>query len=225
VKYFEVDFPQLTKHKAKLIQQSLALSSLVEGLTVTSEGGISSPSYALLGADLHNLQQVEAKLAQHGVSRELPTLFLSECVLIYVDVSSSEKLIKWTSEYFSQGMFILYEQIKPFDAFGEVMLKNLETRGVPLTSIKKYPDLVSQKNRFLSLGYSSVEAKDMNDVMKNLIGPEENKRVNRIEMFDEYEEWVLIQGHYCIVVATFDKKKEAGEGKGLWEGITMTKYK
>jgi len=229
VKYFEIDYPQVVKHKTKLIQQSLTLSSLIDELVVTGDGGISSPSYALLSADLHNQQQVESGLFQHGISRDLPTLFLSECVLIYVDVSSSEKLIGWTTEFFSQGMFLLYEQIKPFDAFGEVMLRNLQARGVPLTSIKKYPDLPSQKNRFLKLGYTHVDAKDMNDMMRCLLGPDESKRVNRIEMLDEYEEWTLIQGHYCVVVATFDKgntvmNTEGVQGRGIWETITLTKF-
>lgn len=33
------------------------------------------------------------------------------------------------------------------------------------------------------------------------LDPSEIRRISRIEMFDEFEEWHLIQAHYCIVVA------------------------
>jgi len=220
VKYFELDFPHVVKHKTKLIMQAQKLSSCVQQLSLTSDGGISGTNYALCGVDLHKVEQVEAALVVNGISKHLPTLFLSECVLIYVSPDKSAELIKWTHDFFHKGMFIVYEQIKPYDAFGEVMLRNLEARGVPLTSIKKYPDLESQKKRFLELGYTHIDAKDMNDIFKVLLSPTENQRLAKIEIFDEYEEWTLIQAHYCIVVSTFDK--ESGEGKkGIWEGVKL----
>ena len=30
----------------------------------------------------------------------------------------------------------------------------------------------------------------------------ECNRISRIELFDEFEEWNLLQGHYCILVAS-----------------------
>jgi len=219
-KFFEVDFPHVVKHKTKLIQQSPKLTSCIEGLTIANDGGISGVNYSLSAADLHKLEQVEAALVLSGISPSLPTLFLSECVLIYVSPDRSAELIKWTSTFFQKGMFILYEQIKPFDALGQVMLRHLEDRGVPLTSITKYPDLGSQKKRFLELGYTHVDAKDMNDIFNSLIGPAENQRLAKIEIFDEFEEWVLIQSHYCILVATFDRESTT---KGIWAGISLCK--
>eukprot|EP01126_Amoeba_proteus_P038804 TRINITY_DN4060_c0_g1_i3.p2 TRINITY_DN4060_c0_g1~~TRINITY_DN4060_c0_g1_i3.p2 ORF type:complete len:100 (+),score=22.60 TRINITY_DN4060_c0_g1_i3:751-1050(+) len=73
-------------------------------------------------------------------------------------------------------MFIIYEQILPNDPFGKMMVTNLEERGVPLTSLKKYPDLASQKKRMTDLGYLHVEALNMLDICRRLIGPEENRR-------------------------------------------------
>lgn len=34
-----------------------------------------------------------------------------------------------------------------------------------------------------------------------------NYRVNKLEMLDELEEWILIQSHYCIVWATQNKSQ------------------
>jgi len=137
-----------------------------------------------------------------------------------MDPTESAKLIRWTTEKFSQSMFIIYEQIKPFDAFGEVMLSNLKQRGVPLASIKTYPDLLAQIKRMKDLGYSKVESLDMNQIYQKLLDPTENQRISRVEIFDEFEEWNLIQAHYCIVLALNDSKNT-----NLFESITMNKRK
>jgi hypothetical protein len=59
-------------------------------------------------------------------STRLPTLFLSECVLIYLKAEYSDKVIGWAAETFPLSCFITYEQIKPDDPFGAVMIENLE---------------------------------------------------------------------------------------------------
>ena len=41
----------------------------------------------------------------------------------------------------------------------------------------------------------------MNQVYSRFISREEQRRVARVEIFDELEEWHLIQGHYAITVA------------------------
>lgn len=82
--------------------------------------------YHLIGCDLRKLADLEAKLVAHKLDPKLPTLFLSECVLIYVNTSDSAALIKWTTTLFSESMFVIYEQINPDDAFGKMMVTNLD---------------------------------------------------------------------------------------------------
>jgi tRNA wybutosine-synthesizing protein 4 len=118
---------------------------------------------------------------------------------------------------------------------------------VPLLSIKDYPDLESQRQRFLSAGWERVEAKDMNQIYTDFLDLQENKRfdviiiiiiiiiistsfemfifltlhyrIEKLEIFDELEEWHLIQSHYCLVAAFIDRKKS-----GLFDTITLTQY-
>lgn len=41
----------------------------------------------------------------------LPTLFLSECVLVYMAHEQSSKLVRWIADTFPTAMFINYEQV------------------------------------------------------------------------------------------------------------------
>lgn len=46
----------------------------------------------------------------------LPTLLLSECVLVYMTPSQSSSLVHWAAQTFHTAMFINYEQVKITDA-------------------------------------------------------------------------------------------------------------
>lgn len=41
----------------------------------------------------------------------LPTVLLSECVLVYMTTSQSSNLVRWAAETFHTAMFINYEQV------------------------------------------------------------------------------------------------------------------
>lgn len=46
----------------------------------------------------------------------LPTVFLSECVLVYMTPSQSSNLVRWAAETLHTAMFISYEQVNRSDA-------------------------------------------------------------------------------------------------------------
>jgi len=59
----------------------------------------------------------------------LPTIFLSECCLVYMDQEDASKLLSWISETFLHDVgMILYEPIGGNDAFGRMMIRNLAVR-------------------------------------------------------------------------------------------------
>eukprot|EP01130_Rhizamoeba_saxonica_P005024 TRINITY_DN2025_c0_g1_i2.p1 TRINITY_DN2025_c0_g1~~TRINITY_DN2025_c0_g1_i2.p1 ORF type:complete len:168 (-),score=23.85 TRINITY_DN2025_c0_g1_i2:41-544(-) len=167
---------------------------------------------------MRDFSKLETLLNMIGVSPNRPTLFLSECVLIYMSPEESDSIIHWCSNYFSSSMFLIYEQINPSDPFGQMMINNLRKRGISLLSFQTYPTIASQIERMQNCGYDLVLAKDMNAIYNNLLDLEENRRANRIEMLDELEEWILILQHYCIILAANDKNNT-----GMWDNISLTR--
>lgn len=197
----------------------------------------------LIGADLRDLKLVEDRLNAAGMDWSIPTLLLSECVLVYVEPKYSDAIINWANGMFTGGsVFVTYEQIRPNDPFGQTMLKNLRSRGCSLkgtrelvrvpwgvvllcycclvcmycallqlltrvranrrinqfarhsfmrirflyvstTGLLNYPDLESQRRRFLSRGWDRHAAWDMNDIYKYYLDRADVKRyVHRLAL-------------------------------------------
>jgi len=55
--------------------------------TVNQDGlrGLLSSQYRLIASDLHTLSKLESNLVQAGATFSLPTLFLAECAICYMD--------------------------------------------------------------------------------------------------------------------------------------------
>ena len=163
---------------------------------------VKSPDiYHLMSADLRHLPTVQKQLSEHGLDPSLPTLVLSECALIYLESEQGNEVIGWFGSSFSRCVFVTYEQIGPDDAFGKMMINNLRAQNIPLHSLIQYPTLQAQQGRYRDAGFNVVQASAMNTVYAQWLSAEEHQRVNRLEIFDEIEEWDLIQQHYCLVVA------------------------
>jgi len=61
---------------------------------------------------------------------DLPTIFISECCLIYMDIEHASSLLTWASQTFQGGVgVILYEPIGGHDAFGRMMVRNLAVKN------------------------------------------------------------------------------------------------
>lgn len=76
-----------------------------------SKSEIHGTNYHLVNADLSVLSQVEKKLHESGIDKSLPTIFLAECVLVYIDSSKSTELLKWIAHQFPTALFVNYEQV------------------------------------------------------------------------------------------------------------------
>jgi len=69
--------------------------------------------------------------------KSLPTMFLSECVMIYMDPMDSDAIVKWISDNVPTAMILAYEQILPNDAFGQMMIKNLKVNTININIINQ----------------------------------------------------------------------------------------
>jgi hypothetical protein len=102
--------------------------------------------YRMIGADLCDLDSLGKKLARVGIDMTLPTLFLSECVLTYVDVAPTTALIAWAARYFQSSVFVTYEQIIPEDAFGNVMTRHFAKIGILMSMPFKLSQFVEARH-------------------------------------------------------------------------------
>ncbi|KAF1325786.1 Leucine carboxyl methyltransferase, partial [Globisporangium splendens] len=170
--YFELDFPDVTMQKVMIIKRRKPLANLVglatneEFIAAVSSGyaELNAPGYHLLPCDLRDINATKQKLEAAGIDQSAPTLFISECVLIYMDAQYSTQLIAWSAEFFEDVSYVLYEQILPDDAFGRVMMANIKARGCDLISIRDFPTLEAQIERFRVHHFEAVQAWDMNQI-------------------------------------------------------------
>lgn len=190
LRYFEVDFAEVVNRKRHILKQDARFHPYLE-----------RKQYSLIECDLRDMDSLKVLLDAAGFSHECPTLFISECVLIYMTPEEGGRIISWACETTPQSVFVTYEQIRPDDAFGKTMIRNLQARNIPLHSIMQYPSLTSQEQRYKKAGYSHSLAMAMDQVYERVIPLSERRRVGSLEVFDEYEEWKLVLSHYCLVVS------------------------
>lgn len=68
--------------------------------------------YKLTGADLRVVSEVSAKLEESDIDYSLPTVFIAECVLVYMCTNKSSQLLSWIAKKFKSAFFINYEMVR-----------------------------------------------------------------------------------------------------------------
>lgn len=200
--FVEVDFPTVTAKKCYAIKRNKHLLEKLnneDGDIRLSPTELHASNYHLIGTDLRNIDELFAKFQTAEVNFNLPTIFLAECVLVYMEPNNCFNLLRSLSEKFTNAAFINYEQVNMRDRFGDVMLTNLRARGCTLAGVESCLSLDTQVNRFVECGWSGAKAWDMVQVY-NSLPPMERQRIERIEMLDERELLDQLFQHYCISV-------------------------
>ncbi|KAK7533048.1 leucine carboxyl methyltransferase 1 [Phyllosticta citribraziliensis] len=235
--YHEIDFPANTKQKITAIKRTNHLLQTItsrlpnpEELFISAdETSLTSPVYNIHALDLRTLAEDQpttdtsnALPKLPNLSPTTPTLLLSECCLIYLSPNEADSIL----ETFTTSLIpaptpvslIIYEPIRPYDAFGKVMISNLATRGIVLQTLKKYSSLFRQRERLKKFGFGSGQgAADINFIWEEWVAESEKERVGSLEMLDEMEEWVLLAKHYCVAWGWRDGNSDIF-GKA-WEAI------
>ncbi|KAF9019758.1 leucine carboxyl methyltransferase [Hymenopellis radicata] len=219
-KYIEIDFPEITSKKAMTIQKSKPLGSVLGDpakIQVSGGGtGLKSPRYNLVPADLRRPpQETLASILFEGPERLLsssrPTLLLFECVLAYMSPDSSNALLTWFRQQFSDGILgsVVYEMFGLEDSFGRVMVNNLKVRGVQHM-------VLSLPARFLNVGFTAAAALSLRDIRLQYISRTEVNRISSLEFLDEVEELNLVLQHYAITWGLSLPKSKHQSSWGVW---------
>ncbi|KAJ2801760.1 carboxy methyl transferase for protein phosphatase 2A [Coemansia helicoidea] len=203
LRYFEVDFAEVTAKKAATLWRTAALRTLLPEDAAVAGGGteVHSNTYNLVAGDLRRFEaEVVPTLAARGLDTAAPTLFVSECVLVYLGAEDSDALIDWITWAVPNAGIVTYEQIRPDDRFGQMMVANLRARGLELHGLHAYPTLDAAARRFLERGWHAARALDLAEYHERL-RPEERARLSEIEILDEWEEFTLLAQHYAFAFA------------------------
>lgn len=217
VAYHEIDFAANTQRKIAQIRgppfsnQAKSLCGIdfhASDVEVSQEKTIlSSPDYFIHPQDLRSLPSNVTGLP--GIDLSLSTLIISECCLIYLPPEDADSVLQYFTRIFPPTTalaIVIYEPIRPFDAFGKTMVRNLMERGIQLQTLEKYSGLEEQRQRLKSHGFTAnsegstdgAEAADIDTLWHKWIVPEEKERIEGLEWMDEVEEFVLLAKHYCI---------------------------
>uniref|UniRef100_A0A0N5CHP1 Leucine carboxyl methyltransferase 1 n=1 Tax=Strongyloides papillosus TaxID=174720 RepID=A0A0N5CHP1_STREA len=203
--FVEFDFSSVTSKKIRFIRKpgnGILTELFSEGITESQHSDLFAGDYKLCGADLRQHDEFMSKLEKVKLNKGAPTLVIAECVLVYMNPEKSEGLLKCLSEYFSVVSFINYEQVCLNDTFGEVMINNLNQRGITLDGLSLCNSVEDQIGRFKKGGFEKVSLWKMSDVYSKYLPENERKRIESLEMLDESELLVQLLEHYCIVYAS-----------------------
>ena len=98
-----------TEHEGQLSENLLYL--FADGEVRLSATDLHAGNYHIVGVDLRNLHEVESKLTESELKLNVPTLFLAECVLVYIDPPQVVRLLSWLASKFPSALFVNYEQV------------------------------------------------------------------------------------------------------------------
>jgi len=235
--YHELDFDSNTRSKINRLQTPSvagAIKSLC-GVDLRSpsfhysqdSSSLASSTYYIHPQDLRQLPGSQVTLP--GIDTALPTLVISECCLIYLSPEDADAVLGLFTNLFPPKTplaIVIYEPIRPHDAFGRTMVSNLTARGIQLQTLEKYAGLKEQKERLNTFGFGEssesenqpgsggAEAADIDFIWRKWIDEVEKERIEGLEWMDEVEEFVLLAKHYAIVWGW-----RAFPGEHTWLGL------
>lgn len=202
--FIDIDLPEVTARKCLYVRRSKLLLSKVAGdgneEVKFSRTDLHGHKYHAIAANFTDLPLLEKKLRDcSGFSFEVPTLFISECVFVYVDPLKISNFLTWASTNFNASIALInHEQLNIFDKFGQVMLENLAQRGCSLPGIEACRDKNTHIDRLLNSGWQSGFCWTMNEIYNSMLNREEVDRVDKIELLDEKELVNQLFEHYCV---------------------------
>ncbi|UKK02447.2 leucine carboxyl methyltransferase [Theileria orientalis] len=218
---FDMDFIHHMRHKAKLIHNSNQFShlnyQLVDGLLV-------SDTYKMVHMDFENLEEVY-KLEQHGISRDLPTFFLSEFCLTYVENDKSDKVIEFLGGFSNRpSAYAFLDYVGSWTKFGKWYSDLFDKFGAEFKSFRKYDTVEKHVQRHKELGWDYTMVNQMTFTYNEILTDEERRRVVNLDNFKDFYE----AGVYCnhtVIGAAVKPKEELSRLVDLYDSAKMGQHR
>jgi len=205
--FVDVDLPEVAASKCNLVKRSkVLLERVAEGdgeVHLPNTTDLHGTDYHIVACDFTNTNNLEEKLASCNWDYSVPTVFVSECVFVYLNPTKVTDFLKWIKQKFLSGGVVLlnHEQLNMNDRFGQVMMENLSQRGCGLPGVSSCKDKSAQRDRFVKeSSWNGAQCWSMNEVY-NYLPQDEVSRVEKIEFLDERELVKQLFEHYCITFA------------------------
>ncbi|CAF1072992.1 unnamed protein product [Adineta steineri] len=211
--FIDMDFDEITELKSNKIRRLSTLHSKLptENHSLKIPCGFHSSQYTILPVDLRDLSQLDNQFKflfdNQILDATKPTLFLCECVLIYMSNEHSLNLLKYLTKTFSSCcLFLNFEQINMNDRFGEIMFENLKHRSCHLIGMESCQSKESQCQRYLNANFTSSSCLTLNEYYKKYLNIDEKTRIEKIDGgLDEKELLEQLFEHYCFSWAYRDE--------------------
>lgn len=223
VKIWEVDFDEVIQRKTEMLNYLNQTAEITEpklGPQVSKYTEVNSllscsqyssdqthDMHFLLKHDLNMSVELINTLINNGFDPCLPTAIVTECVFVYMDQDSIRDLVSSFHNLLSSNnlcnAWFSYDMLHLQDSFGQMMIKNLQRAAIQVPGISLFPSLMKQEDLFSILGWEKVSCMSMLDYY-NRLTLEEKDSMNKIERFDEMEEWNLVLSHYSFSLLSTD---------------------
>jgi len=204
---YEIDLQSVVEKKCFFVSTRPPLCTCLKGNVKINKNEIDSELYHLISCDITDVKTLDEKLCSAGIKKDIPTLFIAECVFVYIPFENVRKVLEYMAKEFRTVMLVDYDPINLNDKFGEVMKEHLRGRQCSLYGVQT--DLASKKN-FYNM-FATVNGELMMDLYNALPGVERT-RMERLEFLDEVDLLYDLLKHYALTWSFND-----GDNVGLEE--------
>lgn len=211
--FYDIDYPDLVKNKHEMILKLPEIMDLIGQDKADETKVLNCQNYKLIGCDLKNYKLFESQLNSlvPGIN-----IFIAEVSLAYMHFEDANRIIDLCSKV-PNSHFLILEQILPDgtdESFARKMLAHFRKLRSSLKCVEQYPQKQDQVERF-SQWYTQVEIKNLFETWTDLIDDDIKRQVDKIESFDEWEEFILFCQHYVVVHASNDVLVYKGVPKNI----------
>ena len=193
IEVYEYDYKKIIEKKMQYISKYKQLSEIINK---------NNNNYHLIDCDITNKKLFSESLNNIKNSEKDLTIVICECLLVYIDKDITVEMLSTINDKFDNVYLLEYDLIGPDDPFGKEMIDNLKTRDIVLRGFNDIKNIKDQTDRLKESKFEDVNIVDMYYVYFKLSPINDRKRIERLELMDEFEELNLLQKHACFGYAS-----------------------